>query len=71
MTQDEHRRKVRELVVKHLHALCEDLNQFEQTTHGRLGFVSVFGDLEAMFHDPSAYTISNFCQAYDTLVGVK
>lgn len=60
------RDEVRRLVVKHLRSLRADLDQFEQTTHGRIDLGDDLIDaLRAMYEQPRAYTISDFCQAVD------
>jgi hypothetical protein len=62
-----HQQRVRAVILRHLAALENDLGQFEQTCHGRLGlgdepWKQLGYELGLVGEQPSAYNISNLAQ---------
>lgn len=58
--------KVRDVILKHLEAMKEDLGQFEHTTHGAIlvGDIREVGrELERVYDNPTAFRLSTFVQA--------
>lgn len=69
---DERRKKFQAVVRKHLAALAADLDDFEQTTHGRIampgGVEMVAADLVTTYRDPTGYNVSNLSQGLDAFL---
>jgi len=75
MSADELKKQVRQVFLKHLAALNEDLAHFEQTTHAHMLaspiLENLFYDIGRMLQNPTSYTISNASQSIKDFLHIQ